>query len=182
MRDAASIGALRQQIPELQPLFVNNISLQATAGLPTPHHLCMLMTGSSSCRWSAVAKKISGRTGQQCAQRWRHKVRTCLLWRCRHNLWLSKGFSRYDSFRICLMQVNPHIKKEKWTDDEDDRLAMLVRQFGSAWAEIARRMRGRTDQQCMGRWRRHLDPSIRCMSGQLASRFRRMTGACHSCA
>ena len=60
-----------------------------------------------------------------------------------------------------LMQVNPHIKKEKWTDDEDDRLAMLVRQFGSAWAEIARRMRGRTDQQCMGRWRRHLDPSIR---------------------
>ena len=26
-------------------------------------------------RWSAVAKKISGRTGQQCAQRWRHKVR-----------------------------------------------------------------------------------------------------------
>ena len=60
-------------------------------------------------------------------------------------------------------QVNPHIKKEKWTDDEDDRLAMLVRQFGSAWAEIARRMRGRTDQQCMGRWRRHLDPSIRCL-------------------
>ncbi|KAK9867210.1 hypothetical protein WJX84_001208 [Apatococcus fuscideae] len=81
-------------------------------------------------RWSAVAKKITGRTGQQCAQRWRHKV-------------------------------NPHIKKEKWTDDEDDRLAMLVRQYGSAWAEIARRMRGRTDQQCMGRWRRHLDPSIR---------------------
>lgn len=26
-------------------------------------------------RWSAVAKKIPGRTGQQCAQRWRHKVR-----------------------------------------------------------------------------------------------------------
>lgn len=26
-------------------------------------------------RWSAVAKKVVGRTGQQCAQRWRHKVR-----------------------------------------------------------------------------------------------------------
>ena len=26
-------------------------------------------------RWSSVAKKIPGRTGQQCAQRWRHKVR-----------------------------------------------------------------------------------------------------------
>ncbi len=29
---------------------------------------------STSCRWSSVAKKIVGRTGQQCAQRWRHKV------------------------------------------------------------------------------------------------------------
>ena len=28
-----------------------------------------------ACRWSAVAKKVTGRTGQQCAQRWRHKVR-----------------------------------------------------------------------------------------------------------
>jgi len=28
--------------------------------------------------WSAVAKKVVGRTGQQCAQRWRHKVRTNL--------------------------------------------------------------------------------------------------------
>lgn len=26
-------------------------------------------------RWSVVAKHINGRTGQQCAQRWRHKVR-----------------------------------------------------------------------------------------------------------
>ena len=31
---------------------------------------------------------------------------------------------------------------------------------GSSWAEIARSLPGRTDQQCMGRWRRHLDPAI----------------------
>lgn len=29
-------------------------------------------------RWSLVAQHISGRTGQQCAQRWRHKVRLSL--------------------------------------------------------------------------------------------------------
>lgn len=81
-------------------------------------------------RWSSVAKKIAGRTGQQCAQRWRHKV-------------------------------NPNIRKEKWTEEEDRRLLKLVRQFGNCWAEISRRLDGRTDQQCMGRWRRHLDPSIR---------------------
>ena len=35
--------------------------------------LCGVWLGA--CRWSAVAKKVVGRTGQQCAQRWRHKVR-----------------------------------------------------------------------------------------------------------
>lgn len=27
-----------------------------------------------ACRWCMIAKKISKRTGQQCAQRWRHRV------------------------------------------------------------------------------------------------------------
>ena len=58
-------------------------------------------------RWSQVAKYIPGRTGQQCAQRWRHRV-------------------------------NPNIKKEKWTLEEDRLLMRLVHRHGSAWAEIAR--------------------------------------------
>lgn len=39
-------------------------------------------------RWALVAAELPGKTGQQCAQRWRHKV-------------------------------NPAIKKEKWTPEED---------------------------------------------------------------
>jgi len=80
--------------------------------------------------WSSVAKRIPGRTGQQCAQRWRHRV-------------------------------NPVISKDRWTPEEDAALASLVATHGSAWAEISRALTGRTDQQCMGRWRRHLDPTIR---------------------
>eukprot|EP00235_Prasinoderma_singulare_P008597 CAMPEP_0119164720 /NCGR_PEP_ID=MMETSP1315-20130426/4528_1 /TAXON_ID=676789 /ORGANISM="Prasinoderma singularis, Strain RCC927" /LENGTH=239 /DNA_ID=CAMNT_0007157919 /DNA_START=66 /DNA_END=782 /DNA_ORIENTATION=- len=81
-------------------------------------------------RWSAVAQHMPGRTGQQCAQRWRHKV-------------------------------NPFIRKDKWTEEEDKKLSALHKEFGNKWAEIARRLEGRTDQQCMGRWRRHLDPTIK---------------------
>eukprot|EP00232_Nephroselmis_pyriformis_P000357 CAMPEP_0182912944 /NCGR_PEP_ID=MMETSP0034_2-20130328/37778_1 /TAXON_ID=156128 /ORGANISM="Nephroselmis pyriformis, Strain CCMP717" /LENGTH=296 /DNA_ID=CAMNT_0025049641 /DNA_START=304 /DNA_END=1190 /DNA_ORIENTATION=+ len=81
-------------------------------------------------RWSAVAAQLPGRTGQQCAQRWRHKV-------------------------------NPFIRKDKWTPEEDALLADLYAKYGNRWAEIARRCNGRTDQQCMGRWRRHLDPDIK---------------------
>lgn len=40
------------------------------------------------------------------------------------------------------------------------QLRRLVDKFGNKWAEIARHMDGRTDQQCMGRWTRHLDPNI----------------------
>ncbi|KAI8114423.1 hypothetical protein M9434_002547 [Picochlorum sp. BPE23] len=81
-------------------------------------------------KWSEVAKHISGKTGQQCAQRWRHRV-------------------------------NPDIKRDKWDAHEDELLTNLVAKHGNAWAEIARHVPGRTDQQCMGRWKRHLDPSIR---------------------
>ena len=41
------------------------------------------------------------------------------------------------------------------------QLAKLYEAHGQRWAEIARHLDGRTDQQCMGRWRRHLDPSVK---------------------
>lgn len=92
--------------------------------------LLALWQGRVGNKWSEVAKHIPGKTGQQCAQRWRHRV-------------------------------NPNISREKWSDEEDQRLGELVLKHGSSWAEISRQLPGRTDQQCMGRWRRHLDPSIR---------------------
>ena len=39
-----------------------------------------------------------------------------------------------------LLQVNPDIRKDKWTEDEDRRLMELVRIHGSCWAEISRGM------------------------------------------
>ena len=42
-------------------------------------------------KWSTVAGFLPGRTGQQCAQRWRHRV-------------------------------NPNIKRDKWTKEEDDKV------------------------------------------------------------
>eukprot|EP00951_Prasinocladus_malaysianus_P014405 scaffold109615_cov50-Prasinocladus_malaysianus.AAC.3 len=103
---------------------------QTGAWTPEEDAILAAMQAELGNRWSAVAQHIPGRTGQQCAQRWRHKV-------------------------------NPNIRKEKWTEEEDRHLEALVKEYGFRWAEIARRCEGRTDQQCMGRWRRHLDPDIR---------------------
>jgi hypothetical protein len=182
-------------------------------------------------KWSEVAKHIPGRTGQQCAQRWRHKVssskcctaaetpeaivlvqppRDTKLGQALHaHGWLSSdprlgissvvpycligspGFggcqltgccdehlqqllayhsvviavARFSTAVAALLQVNPNIRRDKWTAEEDAKLIELVKTFGvGRWAEIARNCDGRTDQQCMGRWRRHLDPSIKRVS------------------
>ena len=64
-------------------------------------------------KWSEVARHIPGKTGQQCAQRWRHRV-------------------------------NPNISREKWSEEEDAHLGTLVAKYGNSWAEIARRLPGRT--------------------------------------
>lgn len=47
------------------------------------------------------------------------------------------------------LQGNPEISKAKWTEEEDARLAALVKEYGSSWAHISRQLPGRTDQQCM---------------------------------
>lgn len=81
-------------------------------------------------KWSIIARHIPGRTGQQCAQRWRHKV-------------------------------NPEINRDKWTVEEDRVLLTMYNQYPGKWAQIASALPGRTDQQCMGRYLRHLDPNIK---------------------
>ncbi|DBB07177.1 TPA: hypothetical protein ACH3X1_011744 [Trebouxia sp. C0004] len=111
------------------PTYVNERPVKTGCWTEREDELLAEWQGRYGNRWCMVAKKISGRTGQQCAQRWRHKV-------------------------------NPNIKKEKWSPAEDERLLVLYEEHGGSWAQISRHLEGRTDQQCMGRWKRHLDPTI----------------------
>jgi hypothetical protein len=80
--------------------------------------------------WEAIAAQISGRTDIQCRQHW-SKV------------------------------LDPDISHAPWTSAEDQIIIDFVEKNGPGdWAKLAKRLLGRTDQQCQKRWFKDLDPDI----------------------
>lgn len=81
--------------------------------------------------WKKIAEFFPDRTEVQCLHRWQ-KV------------------------------LNPELIKGPWTQEEDDKIIALVKEYGpTKWSVIARSLPGRIGKQCRERWHNHLNPDIK---------------------
>ncbi|XP_028551190.1 transcription factor MYB98-like [Dendrobium catenatum] len=87
-------------------------------------------------KWSQIAKKLVGRIGKQCRERW-------------HN------------------QLRPGIKEETWSGEEEISLIQAHKELGNRWAEMAKKIPGRSENSIKNRWnatKRRLSSKRECRS------------------
>lgn len=127
--------------------------------------------------WVAVAELIEGRTGQQCLHRYEKALNPHIKrghWAPEEDELLRKAVEAAGSSQLAWTQIrkavpgrtdvqcrerwvnvlNPELRAEPFTAEEDRKLEALVEVYGtSQWSKVAAEMAGRTDNMCWRRWK-----------------------------
>jgi len=84
--------------------------------------------------WDRISQEMVGKSPSECKKRWKSSLSP-------------------SSIKVT--------QRKKWTPEEDERLLVLVKKYGSKnWKIIASHLKERLPKQCRERYINHLDPAI----------------------